>query len=166
MPYRTFMPKYASDVMGLDAVGLGFLTSAPGVGSLISSLTLASLGSFRHKGRLMLVAGIVMGSAVFAFGNAQSLVLAWCLLLIVGATSNVCMVTNQTLLQINSAERFRGRVMSMYMMMFGLTQLGAIPTGALADLFGVSIVLALQGGLFAVGCVLVLLLIPSVRQLE
>jgi hypothetical protein len=107
-----------------------------------------------------------MGSAIFAFGNTQSFVVALCLLAIVGATSNVCMVTNQTLLQVNSAERFRGRVMSMYMMMFGLTQLGAIPTGALADLFGISVVLALQGGLFALVCVLVLLLIPSLRQLE
>jgi MFS family permease len=166
MPYRTFMPNYAKDVMGLDAVGLGFLSSAPGLGSLFSSLTLASLGNFQHKGRLLLIAGIVMGSAIFAFGNAQSLPVALLVLVVVGAASNVCMVTNQTLLQVNSAERFRGRVMSMYMMMFGLTQLGAVPTGALVDLFGVSLVLAVQGALFAVVCVLVLLLIPSMRRLE
>ncbi len=37
MPYRTLMPKYAQDVMHLEAKGLGVLVAAPGAGSLISA---------------------------------------------------------------------------------------------------------------------------------
>jgi MFS family permease len=149
MPYRTMMPKYARDVMGLDASGLGILTSAPGVGSLISSLVMASLGDFRGKGKILLISGIVMGLALVGFGNSQSFGLVLVLLAIVGATSNVCMVTNRTLLQLNCEAPYLGRLMSAYMMMFGLTQLGTMPAGAIADALGVPLVITVQGALFA-----------------
>ena len=166
MPYRTFMPKYAQDVMGMDAQGLGILMSAPSVGSLISSLSLASLKEFRGKGKLLLVAGIVMGLSILLFSNVRSFALVLFFLAVVGAASNVCMVANQILLQVSCEDRLRGRVMSMYMMMFGLTQLVTIPAGAVADRLGVVLVLTLQGGLFALVYVLVLLLGPKIRRLE
>ena len=149
MPYRTMMPKYAEDVMGLDATGLGILISAPGVGSLISSLIMASLGNFKGKGKILLGAGVVMGLALVGFGNVQSFWLVLALLAIVGAASNVCMVTNRTLLQLNCDSPYLGRLMSAYMMMFGLTQLGTMPAGAIADAMGVPLVITVQGALFA-----------------
>jgi len=165
MPYRTFMPKYAEDVMHLDAQGLGILLSAPGVGSLISSLVIASLGNYRGKGRLFLIAGVVFGGFLILFASTQSLALVLIFLAVVGAASNACMVTNQTLIQTSCAAPYRGRVMSMYMMMFGLTQLGTIPAGALADSLGVPTVLWAQGALLALTFVLVWILLPKVRRL-
>ena len=165
MPYRTFMPKYARDVMGLDASGLGILLAAPGIGSLISAFVLASLGDFRSKGKLLLVSGLVMGLALVGFASTQSFVLALVLLGIVGAASNVCMVTNRTLIQLNCEDQFLGRAMSMYLMTFGLTRLGTIPAGGIADNVGVSLVILVQGALFALVALLVLLR-PGIRRLE
>ena len=166
MPYRTMMPKYAQDVMGLDATGLGILLSAPGVGSLISSLVMASLGDFKGKGRLLLISGIVMGVGLVAFGSTQSFTLVLVLLAIVGAASNVCMVTNRALLQLNCDPPYLGRLMSAYMMMFGLTQLGTMPAGAIADTLGVPLVITVQGALFAAVFVAVLALGRKIRTLE
>jgi predicted MFS family arabinose efflux permease len=165
MPYTTMMPKYAEDVMGLDASGLGILLAAPGAGSLISSLALASLGDYQRKGVLLLVSGVAMGVALALFGNVQLFWLVLVLLAIVGGASNVCMVTNRTLLQLNCEPAYLGRVMSAYMMMFGLTQLGTMPAGVVADHFGVPIVVAVQGTLFALVFVLTWLGQPSVRKL-
>jgi MFS family permease len=166
MPYRTMMPKYADDVMGLDASGLGILLSAPGVGSLISSLTMASMGDFKGKGKVLLISGIVMGVALVGFGNTQSFLLVLVLLAIVGAASNVCMVTNRTLLQLNCEAPYLGRLMSAYMMMFGLTQLGTMPAGAIADALGVPLVITVQGALFALIFVLIWLTGRKLRALE
>jgi predicted MFS family arabinose efflux permease len=165
MPYRTFMPKYARDVMGLDAQGLGILLSAPGVGSLISSLTLASLGNFQGKGKLMLGSGIILGIALVLFANTQSFLLVLVLLAIVGAASNMCMVTNRTLLQMNCDAPYLGRVMSAYMMMFGMTQLGTMPAGAIADRLGVPLVITVQGSLFALAFVVIWLTQSRIRKL-
>jgi predicted MFS family arabinose efflux permease len=165
MPYRTMMPKYAREVMGLDAQGLGTLVAAPGIGSLISSLTMASLGNFQNKGKLLLVSGIVMGLGLVMFSNTQSFTLVLVTLAIVGAASNVCMVTNRTLLQMNCDAPYLGRLMSAYMMMFGLTQLGTMPTGAIADRWGVQIVVTVQGALFVLTFVLVWLTQSRIRKL-
>lgn len=166
MPYRTLMPKYAQDVMHLDASGLGILVAAPGVGSLISSVVMASLGDFKSKGRLMLGSAIVLGTAIVLFANTEIFALVLLLLAIVGATGNICMVTNRTLLQVNCKSSYLGRLMSAYMMMFGLTQLGTVPVGGLADQFGVPNVLSVLGALLVVAVIAIWVTQPRIKGLE
>jgi MFS family permease len=160
------MPKYAQDVLGMDAAGLGFLMAAPGVGGLISSLATASLGDFRGKGRLLGAAGIAFGVALVLFANIPSLVPVLLLLAVVGAAGNACMVSTNCLLQVHAGERMRGRVMSVYMMTWGLMPLGTLPAGALADRAGVPLVVTLQGALLAAVFVLVGIFWTRLRRLE
>ena len=166
MPYRTFMPKYAQDVMGMDASGLGILMAAPGVGGLVSSLITASLGDFRGKGRLLLISGLTMGASLLLFANVPYLVPVLLLLGLVGAASNAFMVANNCLLQVNSRAHMLGRVMSVYMMTWGLSPLGSLPAGAIADRLGVRFVLSLGGGMAALVFLGAGLFLPRVRRLE
>jgi len=166
MPYRTFMPKFAQEVMGMDASGLGVLMAAPGVGGLISSLAIASLGDFRGKGKLLLASGVIMGASLFLFVNTPHFALVLLFLGLVGAANNASMVANNTLIQTNSHDRLRGRVMSVYMMMWGLMPLGTLPAGAIADRLGVPFVIGLEGGLFALIFLGVGWLWPRIRRLE
>lgn len=146
-PYRTFMPKFSKEVMGFDASGLGLLMAAPGAGSLVSSVTVASLGNFRGKGRLLLAAGIVAGVALILYVTVPYFPLTMLMLALLGAASNICMIANNTLLQTNSAIELRGRVMSVYMMLWGLTPLGTLPAGAAADVIGIPGVVIFQGAI-------------------
>ena len=166
MPYRTFMPKFAQDVMGMDASGLGILMAAPGVGGLVSSLITASLGDFQGKGRLLLASGLIMGASLLLFVNIPHLAPVLLFLGLVGAASNACMVANNCLLQVNSHDQLRGRVMSMYMMTWGLMPLGTLPAGAIADRMGVPFVISLEGGLLALIFVSAGLLSPRMRGLD
>ncbi|MBN1400196.1 MAG: MFS transporter [Anaerolineae bacterium] len=147
--YRTLMPVYADEVLHFDARGLGILSAAPNVGSLIASLVLASLGGFHGKGRILLLSGITMGLALIGFSNTPHVALVMLLLGVVGAARNATMITNQTLIQINAADVYRGRVMSMYMMAMGLMPLGTVSAGALADAFSVPLAISAQGALMA-----------------
>jgi MFS family permease len=145
--YRTLMPVYASEVLQIGARGLGFLAAAPSIGSLFGSLTLASLGDFRGKGKLLLIGGCVMGLSLVAFSRARHFALAFLCLLVVGAARRGLTITNQTLIQVNCEDAYRGRIMAMYMMAIGLMPLGTLPAGAMADAWGVPLTLTLQGGL-------------------
>jgi predicted MFS family arabinose efflux permease len=147
--YRTLMPVYAEEVLQFDARGLGILLAAPSIGSLLGSLALASLGDFRGKGKILLIAGLVMGLGLVGFSNTQRFVLALVALLIVGAARNATIITNQTLIQECCSDEYRGRVMAMYMMTVGLLPLGTIPAGAIADRWGVPLALTIQGALMA-----------------
>ncbi|MGI5915478.1 MAG: MFS transporter [Anaerolineae bacterium] len=164
-PYRTMMPMFSTEVMGFDAAGLGMLMAAPGVGSLISSVWVASLRNFRGKGKLYLAAGISMGIALILFVRFPYLAVVMVFLSVVGASDNICMVSNQTLVQLHSEERYLGRVMSVSMMLMGLTHLGTVPAGFLADRLGVITVITIQGiGLIATFGYM--LLRSRVRRLE
>jgi MFS family permease len=166
MPYRTFLPKFAQDELAIDAAGYGILSSAPGVGSLISSLILAAQEDFRGKGKLMLGAGAAFGVLLFLLALTTSFPIALIVLALVGAASNACMVSNQTLVQVNCDPAYRGRVMSMYMMMFGLTRIITIPAGAIADSFGVPVVIGAQGALLAATTLALLAFHRPLRRLE
>jgi hypothetical protein len=126
---------------------------------------MASMGDFQGKGRLLLGAGVVLGVALILFSNTQVFGLVLILLAVVGAAGNICMVTNRFLLQAHCDPSYLGRLMSAYMMMFGLTQLGTIPIGAFADRFGVPAVLTALGALLVVAIVLVWVTQPRVRKL-
>jgi MFS family permease len=149
-PYRTLMPKYAKEAMGLGAAGLGLLTAAPQMGSLLSSLAVAALGRFEAKGRLLLLSGVGLGVSLLLFGNVRVLGLVLLFLALAGAMNNVCLVTTQTLLQTNSDDRFMGRVMSLQIMMSGLAPLGTLPASAVADRAGVPVAVSALGVLLAV----------------
>jgi predicted MFS family arabinose efflux permease len=165
MPYRTFMPKFAQEVMSMDASGLGMLMAASGVGGLVSSLATASLGDFQGKGKLLLASGVLLGGSLFSFVNIPHFAPVLLFLGLVGAASNACMVITNTLLQVNSDDRLRGRVMSVYMMVFGFMPLGTLPAGAIADRMGVSFAVSLEGGLLILAFLGVGLLWPRLRRL-
>jgi MFS family permease len=166
MPYRTYLPVYASDVLGFSATGLGFLTSAPSLGSLIGSLVMASLGDFRHKGRLHLFGGLVVGLAMLLWANMSSYPLVLLGMVLMGFAGNATMVTGNTLLQTNSDPKLRGRVMSAYMMVYGLTPVSTIPFGALADRVGVPIVISAMAVLLLLAFVSALVFAPQISKLE
>ena len=149
-PYRTLMPKFAKEVMGFGAAGLGLLTAAPQMGSLLSSLAVAALGRFEAKGKLLLLAGTGLGVSLLLFGNVHVLGLVLLFLALAGAMNNVCLVTTQTLLQTNSDDQFMGRVMSLQIMMSGLAPLGTLPASAIADWVGVPVAVSALGALLVV----------------
>lgn len=149
MSYTTFMPKFADEVLGFDAAGLGLLLAAPGLGGLLASLSVASLRDYRHKGRLLLSAGLTMGGLLVAFGLARAIPLVFVLLVLLGGCGGVVRILNQTIMQTHAEERLRGRVMGLYAIATGTGPFTSIPMGALADAYGVPLVLAVQGTLLA-----------------
>jgi MFS family permease len=145
-PYTTLMPTFAKEVMGFEAAGLGLLTAAPQLGSVLSALAMAALGRFQAKGKLLLGAGVGLGLALLGLGNVRLLGLVLPLLVLTGAAYNVCYVGTQTLLQLNADSRYLGRVMSLQIMMTGLTPLGTLPAATLADRHGAPLAISALGG--------------------
>jgi hypothetical protein len=164
--YRTMLPVYASDVLQLGARGLGLLSAAPSIGSLACALGLASAGDLKVKGKVLLIAGCVMGLSIVGFSNARHFALAFAFLLLVGAGRRGVIIASQTLIQTRTEPAYRGRVMAMYMMGLGLVPLSTLPAGAMTDAWGVPVALTLQGGLMAVVFAVVWLSRSKVRYLE
>jgi MFS family permease len=145
MPYASLMPVFAQDVLGVGPEGFGVLMSAPGVGAFAGTLTIASLGDYRRKGLLLFGSMMALGLSLLLFSQSTSFVLSLALLALVGGSSMAYMTINQTLLQLNCTDEFRGRVMGIYMLDQGLVPLGTLLAGAATDTWGGPFTVGLMG---------------------
>jgi MFS family permease len=156
MNFGVVVPALASEVLRVDATGFGLLMAATGVGSLLAALWIAVL-PHAHVG---LIAGgaIVMGAAetVAAFANGMPLALLAMLAIGFGAIGMAA--TANTTIQLLAPDVLRGRVMSVYTVVFvGSTPMGGLLIGVIASAWGVAAALAVGGascvGVGALGAV-------------
>jgi len=145
-PYHSFLPAFASDNLHLGASGLGLLTSVGSVGMLVSSVLMASLGDVRRKGWLISILGAAAGLAVIALLSVRAMPAPFFLAALAAGLGATADVTTRTLLQTQCDANYRARVSGVMMTLHGVVSLSALPAGALADRFGVPIVV---GGLAA-----------------
>jgi MFS family permease len=135
--YMVLLPVYAREILHTGAEGYGLMVSAFGLGSLLAAASMTRQLS-RWDLRRNLLVGLTtsaIGMTVFAWSRVLPLTLAMGFLSGFGLILYVA--STNTLLQITTEDRFRGRVMSFYTLMFiGTAPLGALLAGAVAQQFG------------------------------
>lgn len=165
MPYYVLLPIFTEDILMVGATGLGILMSVSGAGAIIGSLFLASLPN-RKRGLLFLTGSLVLSLALVGFSFSGSWPLSLALIAIVGLGDTARMALGNTLLQYYTEEEYHGRVMSIFVMQFGLMGFGAFGAGLLTEVVGVQWAV---GGLAAVlvpVTLLVIAFVPRLRRLD
>ena len=150
MPYAVLMPIFAGQIFHSGARGLGILMGFSGVGALIGALALAARQQVIGLGRWVAVSTGVFGVSLILFSFAPSFWLAAALLVPVGLAMMTQMGASNTLIQTMTPDALRGRVMSVYSMMFmGMAPAGALLAGVMAGRFGAPRTVA-AGGVIAI----------------
>jgi len=146
MPYAVLMPIFADRILHRGANGLGILMGATGVGALIGALSLAFKRGLRGLGSWVMVSSAGFGATLILFGISKNFWLSVAVLVPVGYCMMVQMASSNTLIQSMVPDRLRGRVMSVYSMMFmGMAPIGALGAGAVAAHLGAPLTLAIGG---------------------
>ncbi len=135
MSYMFLLPVFTEDVWEVSASSLGFLISTSGIGAMAGSILLASLPN-KKRGLILMVGALILGAALMAFSFAPTYEIALVTIVFVGLGQTARMTLGNTLLQYYVQEEYRGRVMSMMMMEFGLTSFIVGITGWLVDVIG------------------------------
>ena len=162
--YIILLPVFAKDVLYIGASGLGFISAAPGLGTIIGALTLAALG--RVKVRRRAFVAILVGSAValFVFATARSFDIAFPTLVVVGALGTVFDTLLNTIIQLTVADVYRGRVMGVYgLSAAGLREFGGMQAGFIAEWAGAPF--AIQAGAVIVVLVAFFFFYPQLKRL-
>ena len=137
IPYAVLMPIFARDILHAGARGYGYLMSAVGSGALIGAATLSSLGDFKWKGKLLLAGNLTFCTMLVIFSFSRILPLSLGVLVGVGWGMMTNMALTNTLIQTSVPDRLRGRVMSVYTLMFlGLAPIGSLQAGVIAHWLG------------------------------
>lgn len=132
--YVTLLPVFAKDVLQLGASGFGFISAGPGLGTIIGSLTLASLGRVEAKPARMVALLVGFTSCLFSFAVSRDARLAFGFLVAVGALSTLFETLLNTSIQLRVEEAFRGRVSGFYGLTGGgLREFGGMQAGFIAE---------------------------------
>jgi MFS family permease len=119
------------------AAATGLLTTMQGVGAVIGALVIGSVANIVGRGRLLVGALVVLPPALAAYSFAPTLTLAAAAILLVGFVYIGVLSGLSTLLQLRAPQRYRGRILSIYIVALGVSYpIGSLIQGPLADRVG------------------------------
>jgi len=146
-PWVVLLPVFAGQVFDVGPRGYGMLLAAAGIGAMLSGLRLASRHYSRREHRRNLLIGLMsLGCGVVGLSLSGSIVMAMAAQALAGFGMIRYAATTNTLLQLVVENRYRGRVMGLYTVMFlGTAPLGSLLLGALAERFGAPFAAFLSG---------------------
>jgi MFS family permease len=188
MPYMFLLPIFTKDIFFVDVSIFGKLTSWPAIGSLLLSLEESSA----RQGLLISVSGLgaLAGSLIIASMAGKRRGLIFLLSILLAAVSLICfsvtnsylyalitfiplgfghagrMTLSNTLLQTKTDDNHRGRVMSVYMMNWGITMVGVFFVSILADIIGAELAVGGSAGLLTSVTICYLFFTPRIRRLD
>ncbi len=115
---------------------------------------------------MLIVGSLVLGLALAGFSFSTSWYLSLGLIVFVGLGQTTRMTLGNTLIQYYVDDEYRSRVLSIYVMEFGLTSFGSFGAGMLAQAVGVQWALGGFAIVLALISLLALIFIPRLRRLE
>lgn len=144
--FNVFIPLLARSALHAGPTGYGFLMAALGLGSLAAALTVAARGRNPQLWRAVL-SMVGLGAMEIAVGASHVLAISLVLLVGVGFAAITFTTTTNTLVQTQTPDALRGRVMSVYTTIFvGSNPLGSLIVGLVANRWGVGASLIDCGG--------------------
>ena len=146
LPFTTLTPVFAKDIFHGSAYTLGIIDGAIGLGALTGALFLASLKQGTNLSKVLAINTLVFGLGLTLFSQVLMLPLAL-LFITIGAFGMMSVRTvSNTIIQLHVPNRFRGRIISIYLMTLTLMMpIGSLLIGAVSHYTGVQAVVLTEG---------------------
>ena len=159
------LPVFARDIFQTEAWGLGVLRAMPAVGAIFAALYLAWRPLGGRVGHTMFASVFIYGVATIGFGLCTSIWPAMLFLAVLGAADVVSVVIRQSLIQIETPDAMRGRVIAVHTILTGASNnLGDFESGALASFIGAAPAVIFGGACAVTASVLWMRLFPALRD--
>lgn len=163
-PYLPMLPVFAGDVLGGGPELLGWMNVAVGTGSVVGALAVASIVDRRRLLPRATLGLFAYGLGLVGLGLSRVPALSLAALPLVGFGMLSLLSSANTVIQGDTPETMRGRVMSLYtMVLIGLFPIGALVCGAVADRVGVGPTFAAGGAITCAGGLWLARRLPALR---
>ena len=143
---NALLPAIAEELLGVGAVGLGWLVAAAGIGASAVMAALSVRPIRRRVGPTLIAVVAAFGVGAVVLGLTRSFIVAFAALLVMGGADAVSVVIRSTIVPLATPEEVRGRVMAVeYVFIGGSSELGAFKSGVAGALLGVAGAVVLGG---------------------
>ena len=164
-PWGLLAPFFVDKILHVGAEGMGILLSVSGAGAILSSIALASLPN-RNRGVMMLAGAIFLGLMLTGFAVSRVWAVSLVFIALVGIGGTVTMTLTNTLVQYHADDKYRGRVMSLFMMQFGMGSFGNFAAGLIGQQFGVQWAVGSFAVLLVLVAAMAIVFLPRLRKLQ
>lgn len=136
--FTVYVPLLARQVLRLGAEGFGFLMASVGVGAVSGALLLGAVARPQLPLPAVFVAAFVACAGILGLAGVHHFWLAIAVLFVIGFAGIVLVASCNTALQLAAPDELRGRVMSLYALIFGGSfPIGAFLVGSISERWGV-----------------------------
>ncbi len=164
LPFSVLMPIFASRILGGGASAYGWLMGMVGFGAMLGALAIAMRQQLRGLGNVVAYAAVGLGVSLVIFSASRWYGVSLAALVLAGFTMMMQFTATNTLIQAMVPDQLRGRVMSIYTMMFlGMMPLGSLLAGAIAERVGAPVTVGLGGIVSFAGGVVFVRKWPAMR---
>jgi len=164
-PYQQLLPIFVEDIFKVGTTGGGELMMIAGLGALIGSIIITFLPN-KKRGLMLLGSGLIAGGALIAFSFSTIWGLSLGTMVFVGFSQTFRMTISSTLLQAYSEPEYRGRVMSIFSMQWGLMSIFTFIAGILSETVSVQWVLGSLAMLLVALSILSLVFVRNIRRVD
>jgi len=165
MPYMMLLPGFAIDILDIGERGGGLLMMISGVGAMVGSLTLASLPD-KKRGLILMGGSLLLAVSLVGFSFSSTVMISFGVIFFVGIGQTVRMTLSNTLLQYYVEDEYRGRVMSLLFMEFGMTSFAVFGAGVIAEVIGLQWSVGGLAIMLVVATIGVMVFSPRIRKLD
>jgi predicted MFS family arabinose efflux permease len=145
LPFTTLTPVFAKDIFKGSAATLGVLDGVIGLGAFVGALFLASLKQGTNLPQVLAKNTFLFGIGLLLFSLTNNFTIAL-LFLLLGSFGmmSVRTITN-TIVQVNVHNEFRGRVISIYLMVLtSSVPIGSLLVGSISHYIGVQTTIMIE----------------------
>jgi MFS family permease len=161
------LPIFARDILEIGPWGFGLLRSSPALGALAVAFMLSRYPVRRAAGRTMFIGLTIYGIATLLFGLSREAHLSILLLLVVGSGEMLHTVLRHTLVQMNTPDEMRGRVLAVQSLSVSTSgQIGMFQSGLTASWLGAVGSVMLGGSMVLVIVALWAWRFPALRRAD
>ncbi|MCA1644688.1 MAG: MFS transporter [Chloroflexi bacterium] len=163
-PYQQLLPVFARDILQVDAIGLGALGAAAGVGSFTGATAIAMSRSVPRAGLLFWLGSCLMSAGLVGFALSGSFLVALGLLAVSGLGQAAYASLQTTIVLARASDQMRGRAMGALTLAIGSAPFGTLEIGAVSVWLGAPLAVALNAGACTVLVGLIAQCLPRFRN--
>jgi predicted MFS family arabinose efflux permease len=134
--YILLLPLFVEKELHGSPEMFGALSACLGAGSVVGAAVVATFGKPRQIGVLMFVSVLGLGLASIAYAFSPWPAFTGAVLFGVGAAQNTLFASYETALILRLPDEIRGRVIGLMFTLIAIFPVGAIVSGAVADVIG------------------------------
>lgn len=162
--YNILIPIFTKNVLHQGEKIYGLLMAALGIGSLVGALMVSVKSKSGPKIKTLVVSSIMISILLVLVGFSKEYYISAILLVFTGLFNIWFSTTANSTLQLNTKDEYRGRVMSVYSLVFaGATPIGNMFAGLTSDKYGADRSFILSGVLTII-LILLLLMLSNIKS--